>query len=1603
MNRVLVLAALLPSACIAPENPFDPATDPERQAQARLKARVLLVDQAGAPLDVVKAEAEAAVVLLSDELGDEIGRRSGGDLDVVADDVGVHASLVFDGLVPGRRRLDVLDVASRFTTRPSPLFFDLVPGSELDVGDLTFVAPKIAQGQGPGRIAGVVQIDSGAPAAGVVEVFERVNDAMRSLGSRTVDSAGRFDVDGLVTGSYAVVASSQGYAPAYAADLDVGEQDGAALAYELSASTALVLQPVASVLRFPDSVPLVDGVRYTSADAVDVDVLAFGGATPVTRMRLSTSADFGSSDGGTAEEYVDYAATTSVALPGVDGAVVIYAQFLAESEGGFVLPSPVFSTTVVRDTVPPVVSTIDVVGAATGEDGLLYLSAAAVAPSLAIEAADVHGGVAAVAVVEAVAAPAAPTTFVPVDAAPGAASIDLPLTLSTGDGAKQLWVFLKDHAGNVAAPWDVDVVVDTEAPDADTFVVDGDAFAALTPFVSVTVETADADAVELALASSGTPSSFAAFTSGAPVAFALPPGDGVKQVVGRLRDRAGNTSDVLLDAIVVDSAVGLSAPALVASTTIPLDLSGRAADAWRVAMGAADADGIALLEALTFGAAPADVVAAGDGPWRVFAQARDAGGATSTVVSADVVVDTEAPAFGPGGVVIDSGAAATRFVSVAVAVDAADDDAHSMAIVTDGTFNGELLVPFSSFLTAVLPAGDCETFLCKQVCVVLVDEAGNDSDPQCDTITLDTTPPGAPTISPLFGTVRTDNVEITLVAPARDLGGLPVAAYEISSRGGDFAEVQGSGPFSFALRPNRENELCVRGKDEAGNVGIEDCAVVEEASTVIQIGNGIDARGADLFGDWLAFSGKGAIYLNDLRRGPPTSIDDDDEKRLSVLTDGLDNPDGGVAPGTGGDLRLGGDKRTLVAIHGQLEGPGAARYFNVVVRALESDFGPGTSRDFDPSTPGVPDKQVEKQFPGDQYDTDGRYVVSWRDTGGGSGPVLRLDMGTADIPNLAAASAKTVRASARLCPRTAPRVARGVVVWCELSAGDDRPSLWRATTADGNTFTAEELTAAPKRVAALREGVLSMGGDVGYQQPQISERFIVWAEQSALDGPVSLVYLQGGIGAALASTSRLTFPEPLATRTPCSGTITIDGVSDLSGGRVVLQFQRGDDLGLNDVALFDVDRALASQGGQTGAVCLTDDLPPNDELRVDGTRVIYRDLGQGESVAMFDLSRTSWLSANPELVFEAVTSGFGEDGVPGAAAWLETRPVMCTLDAQCGAGSTCVAGSCSGPRRLLTLLARRLTASGPRAPVRALAQDVQFAGPSTADPAFVAGGARVAYLQTPGVSDIFLPPPYTLRVLDVDTQAQIAAKTNAARAMTLDPGGTLLAWVDHDGSADPGRGVLMLDDLSNAAAAVTIDPAVQSVPFVDVEVRTNGTIVVLYQRGGQVQDRDSGGDLMMWRSNNPTPVEVRVDDPSGGVIVPLAATGAVRSPKIARVDDDLYVAWRTSCASGCARAVHVCRLNTATGVCNDDVDLTLENSNASDPVISRDGLVAFVGDEEDVDEVILYDVRAGRRIFATPVVAAAGDRNAPDIARGHLVWTDSSLGTGDVHEMILSP
>jgi hypothetical protein len=522
-----LLWALTSCTLVTPTNPYDTDTPLENQKTGSIVGTVTLEDPDACAQDLA---AELALVQVGLKDGD--GRpllNSGVPLSLPLFDIEEgRGSFVFDDIVPGRYTVVLAGVAGLYQAPPDAVV-TVTPGSTARAGDLTFLATESC---GPGSVGGSLELQGGGQAT--ITLYRRVCGETRFWNMATTGD-GTFSFSCVPRGSYAILAESDGYTPDLRLDVQIGDTSGATLAQTFDGDDALRLYPVTAVLLpvAGEGVRITDGRAVVARDDVPLAVLAFGG---VNEMRLSTTADFhdASSSG---QPFVPYAATTSVALSDAQGPLPVFAQFRVRSaDDDFVFTSDTYSTTVVRDITPPVISKISIDGVDARESSHLTSAASTV---LLVEGFDAHSDIAAwsVAVDDVGGDVFSPVTTT----ANGLLSLLQTITF-VGDGEHTVTVQLQDQGGNLSTRATQTVDVDTTAPvpGVPALSIDGEPAVLGSSTTTLLIEAAGATRMKLSNRADLSDATTVGFSS--QVSWTFLPGEGTRTVYAQFLDDAGNAS-----------------------------------------------------------------------------------------------------------------------------------------------------------------------------------------------------------------------------------------------------------------------------------------------------------------------------------------------------------------------------------------------------------------------------------------------------------------------------------------------------------------------------------------------------------------------------------------------------------------------------------------------------------------------------------------------------------------------------------------------------------------------------------------------------------------------------------------------------------------------------------------------------------------------------------------------------------------------------------------------------------------------------------------------------------------------------------------------------
>lgn len=478
-------------------------------------------------------------------------------------------------------------------------------------------------------------------------------------------------------------------------------------------------------------------------------------------------------------------------LPGGDGAKAVNCHF-RDTPGNI---SPVYTTTVILDTIPPTCQI-------TINNGEPYVNDLLV--TLVLSSTDQYG--------------VSDMRFSDNQSAWSSWQVYAPSrswTLPEGSGAKTVWAQFRDLAGNVAQ-CQATVTVDLDPPTG-TLVVNEDAPFTVAPTVTVTLVVTDtvSGVEQLCLGTSAPCVAWQPFDDTLPWTLA-PIEDSPQTVCAWLKDRVGNVSEPLCDSITLDQTPPTGSLLINGgashTNSLPVTLALNAADLNGVASMRFSHDGVVWQDWQPYAPSAEWVLGAGDGLKTVYGQYQDIPGNTSAPFSDTIVLHTTLPG---GNIVINDGALYTRVPMVTLSF-----TAETSLAVTDMrlSHNGVTWGEWSAFApnaTWILAAGDGM----KSAHVQFRDVAQNVSNALSDTILLDTVPPTG-TVLINNGVATTTQPTVTLRLAALDHGS-GVCEMQVRDADADWQDWQ---PYvttlTWDLGPGTgDRSVEARFRDCAGNVG----------------------------------------------------------------------------------------------------------------------------------------------------------------------------------------------------------------------------------------------------------------------------------------------------------------------------------------------------------------------------------------------------------------------------------------------------------------------------------------------------------------------------------------------------------------------------------------------------------------------------------------------------------------------------------------------------------------------------------------------------------------------------------------------------------------
>jgi len=311
------------------------------------------------------------------------------------------------------------------------------------------------------------------------------------------------------------------------------------------------------------------------------------------------------------------------------------------------------------------------------------------------------------------------------------------LTLLAGNGLKRVYVRYLDAAGKLSEIISAPITLDTVRPSG-TMVINGGAPLTGNSIVNLTLSATDANGVTSMQFSNDGINYFSPVPYDTAVSLNVLPGDGVRTMLARFIDAAGNTSEPVSASTTLDTTKPTGTIAF--STPNPSNLpygvmTLSAADASGVTQMQFSRDGINYLAFEPYATTKSmTLLPAGDGVKTIYVRFKDAAGNVSDPLSASITVET----IKPTGTIAFTTPDPSNLPYGVMTLSAADaSGVTQMQFSRDGV-NYLAFEPYATTKSmTLLPAGDGV----KTVYVRFKDAAGNISDPVSASITVITTKP----------------------------------------------------------------------------------------------------------------------------------------------------------------------------------------------------------------------------------------------------------------------------------------------------------------------------------------------------------------------------------------------------------------------------------------------------------------------------------------------------------------------------------------------------------------------------------------------------------------------------------------------------------------------------------------------------------------------------------------------------------------------------------------------------------------------------------------------------------------------------------------------
>lgn len=605
----------------------------------------------------------------------------------------------------------------------------------------------------------------------------------------------RFSNDGSSYGSYSAYNTSAAWSLAAGADgvrtVSALFRDNAGLPNVTAVSDTIIYDATLP----SGSISVDGGATYATSTGVNLTLSASDATAGVAQMQFSN-------DGSSYSSLEAYGTSKSWTLATGDGAKTVYVRYT--DNAGNISGITAISDGITLDGTAPT-------GSVSIDGGASYVGSTAV--TLTLSATDATAGVAQMQFSN------DGSSYSSLEAYGTSKS----WTLTTGDGAKTVYVRYTDAAGNITGTTAISdgITLDTTAPTGSIAINSGATYTGSTS-ASLTLSASDAGSGVSQMQFSNDGTSFSALEPfSTSKSWALAPGDGAKTVYVRYADALGNitgttaiSDGITLDTTAPSGTLAINGGSFTGSTAVTLTLSASDAGAGVAQMQFSN-DGTSFSTLEAYGTSKSWTLASGDGPKTVYVRYTDSVGniTGTTAISDSVTLDTTAPT----GSVAISGGAFTGSTAVTLNLSASDTGAGvaQMQFSNDGT-SFSTLEAYGTTKSWTLATGDGA----KTVYVRYTDSVGNITGATAisDSVTLDTT---APTGSIVIngGAAFTNNTAATLTLSASDAG-IGVAQMQFSNDGSAFSSLESyatSKSWTLASGDGAKT-VYVRYSDALGNV-----------------------------------------------------------------------------------------------------------------------------------------------------------------------------------------------------------------------------------------------------------------------------------------------------------------------------------------------------------------------------------------------------------------------------------------------------------------------------------------------------------------------------------------------------------------------------------------------------------------------------------------------------------------------------------------------------------------------------------------------------------------------------------------------------------------